>query len=981
MKRIIVLCIALLLVSCNNNDHNAMNKMEPTDNETIIKPSNTVEENNPLEENLASKNEASNVHEDHLTPIEVIVGVEILNVRSEANLEGEVIGQLKKDERCKVSEIKVIDDAYWYKNVYEDQEAWIAGWFTYEMSQPQIKVLSEMDNASELMGFLYYKDVFQITEEHKVCAVEVSQNNLNIWLEIEFNGQKGYITYVNYMRNNLSFADSFEVVIGSEKLRIDGANKDISYKMDNVKNQLLLKVEDQLMYFNGLDEISALQNTSLSGPEISLEDYLPIYNNENKISFTLEPNQIYVVDDVLISETNRIYEGKHTLEQYEIVNGELSLSSIKELTVLPYQQIIDVYDELSRGFLNASDTLSITQLNQYKCEATLILIHETGYSKFYEFTRNGKKLYVKKGFEKTPKETDVILLDGTTYTIEGDIIIKDYMHYLGEYFEYTKDNMGYFFNGKTGKSTEADQVFYDPDLRYVVLVKENRYQIYSLNSNFDLLYDKKAEGNIADVFWESDQMIIELGEKYYDYLESFNGRLFFTLDSGGVKLDPNASEYVAVYDHIGDDAIPFDTLSSYDQKNNAYSLALSLSDAHMTAWAKVEQGYLKKEYLGYQKRNDYAYSPYSSRRFDLLLDGQGNVIDNEFVNFRIQRSTLEDQDIYILEKDYGYYAYHGKNHDLVYLGAYYGVMHEGKYIIASEKSNNQLVVKLYETDTLNVLDELRFEGITYDLFYSGDEKVFIHCDPSEEITLDNYLVESIVLEVKDNQLISVYPDLTDTGISVYDGLGEENKIVMYLPVDTEASLEFLNTYELIDDQMVMWYKLTTKDLVGYAYKPFRAADSIGYQYDTYDLIYEDGSKETIEISGDCVYNYVTDELSPYGYFTSYYAWEGPPGGSFYNMTTKEVFRTDGHPVVSPNGKYFFSYNNGYYEISSSVSVYKMTSENIELVFEKGFGAWEIIGGRWTSNTSFEFDAIGVETYIKKKIVFNLINDVWSYTME
>lgn len=179
----------------------------------------------------------------------------------------------------------------------------------------------------------------------------------------------------------------------------------------------------------------------------------------------------------------------------------------------------------------------------------------------------------------------------------------------------------------------------------------------------------------------------------------------------------------------------------------------------------------------------------------------------------------------------------------------------------------------------------------------------------------------------------------------------------------------------------MWYKIVQNDTEGYIYRAFTANDDFGYMYSTYYLILEDGTQMEVKIHGDCVHNYVVDHLSQYNYFTTYYGWESPPYGYYYNMNTGETFSTVGYPDANSDGSYFVAYNNGYYEVYSELGIYSMNDQSIETVFFKDFGRWELSAPQWLSTTKLQLRAVSADTKVEKKLIIELQDGSWQSSLK
>lgn len=353
------------------NNYNSL-KSDSSVNESLTSE-NKREENIKIDE----LNSERDLVEEGFQAFEIVVGVERLNVRKSADQESEKLGQALLDEKYTVSEIQTIDQSDWYKINYNGQDAWIAGWYTYQVKAPIIKVYKERNINSNFLGYL---DKNKMSDTNKnINGIETSDEKLLFWREIEFNGLIGYCYFDEH--EELVFDEFIDLINDDDIYTVETKDKSIKYLLDSTNSQMLLFINEKSIYIGGGLKQIVFEDASLLPPEPSLRHYYTLFSSGNRLRST--ENRVYVINGQLANRKYELSIGNYEVEEYEIKDASLSPVIKYEITGISRDDVTYIYTSMDEDdWVNTGYILTLDELNQKKCQEILVYLNEVTYKSF-----------------------------------------------------------------------------------------------------------------------------------------------------------------------------------------------------------------------------------------------------------------------------------------------------------------------------------------------------------------------------------------------------------------------------------------------------------------------------------------------------------------------------------------------------------------------------------------------------------------------
>lgn len=185
MRRVALILIALILVSCTENDiaeevnDNIVSNI--TNDQTEKEIDNNVR--NTTKEEIQSENDGNinekeeDIENEHSEKY-VYIDVDVLNIRSNPTVKSKILSKLSKFEEVLVYEVEYDhDNKPWYRILFDnDKTGWIAGWYTSEIKDYSDEKL----NHDFPFSVVRYKDSFYCSGPYNFYELKIKKTDVTV---------------------------------------------------------------------------------------------------------------------------------------------------------------------------------------------------------------------------------------------------------------------------------------------------------------------------------------------------------------------------------------------------------------------------------------------------------------------------------------------------------------------------------------------------------------------------------------------------------------------------------------------------------------------------------------------------------------------------------------------------------------------------------------------------------------------------------
>ena len=745
LKKVVFICLILLLWGCESNSQPTMSekgqdiemKSDVLDIQELVKEEDV--ENLLLIESMDVDIPSEKVVIEEISSI--VIEVPTLNVRKEPSVNSERISVVSEDEIYNVLEIFIGNepDDYWYKIKINEEIGWISGWFVSDTNLVEYARISLYDDISSSSNRVGIVGTLRL-DRGNIVGVERIDNDIIYWFEDNFKGKKVY--YSDGLCNNTIYeiGEEFSVKIGSwtKTLTFNEKSK-TTFSRTYRGHQAFIKSEDGSIYLDIMNGKIYYENNQIEGPVIELDDEYMAHNDE-KAYITLN-DDIILIDDQLLADFAYVILGTHNVESYRVVNGDLSRATSKSIKINKKVESVSVF---TQAFISYSDneytTMSLEELQGFKCDAINLYFDGFNSQKFYRFIEDGVPKYTLYEFEEIPAYTNLILKNGLTYKLENDVKIHE-SPFLdkGYVIISNSEKKQYLMHLESANTLLFDNLYISDDYDHFVRWHEGQAELYKLTESLDKqLYALEIEGGLANVTWQGDLVTFEIGSKGYSY-EAMRllGKYSLRLTGDSIEVLEQSNELIAVYkerDLRSDVTFYYTEEDLPDYKNSGYSL--QIEDDSIKIWIEDEKGFVLKELFDKDTPLQIKKWPFYDLKFTNIINGRGEVIGNDFKDLVIVRSRLEEKMLYILLKENVYYLYNSRDESLIELGSSYLIFED--YLLALSSQSDSMSLELYSTVTsLEKLDAYKIPFVNLRLLKSDENQFELSVN---QLTIDETTV-------------------------------------------------------------------------------------------------------------------------------------------------------------------------------------------------------------------------------------------------
>lgn len=317
-----------------------------------------------------------------------------------------------------------------------------------------------------------------------------------------------------------------------------------------------------------------------------------------------------------------------------------------------------------------------------------------------------------------------------------------------------------------------------------------------------------------------------------------------------------------------------------------------------------------------------------------------------------------------------------------------------QYIDESEHDYSN--VKIYDLKDgkfeLIYEDETAYMGIEHQ-GYDNNTFTFTGYGESHndwDFASENLFQETIQLQKIDDtwhrQVVSSDSDYSNPSslMTVYKMQNQTSEVLDIFDVHDVQSVTFLNTYDIIDSQLVLWFQVLLKDdTIAYTYRP-RLAHEPGYLLNSeqYYMMMADGSKLKMKSSSDFWYvkTHVRDELAKFNMYLTSESYEGTSFKAYDRLTKEEVELPFNNTLVLSPSKTRLLGTVGYYaDPESDLMIFEYVNNGFHELFKLEMSQIYAYNFKWLTDDSLSFIiGDGDEKY---DALLELINEKWILTTE
>jgi hypothetical protein len=691
--------------------------------------------------------------------------------------------------------------------------------------------------------------------------------------------------------------------------------------------------------------IGCSQAESVAPPKILLEDtYDSVQSFKIEDAFSYDDPLVVTINGQSVESEFELVIGEHKIEVFTVKDDVESEHVTK--TVVVKGQMITLYD----------------QINGQAFEIEASALNQDMAKKFYH-VQNDLWTYVEseyfegyiKDFALDLDLDHIFVCDNKEINVSGKIT---YQH-LNGYYVYSDGQKNHLINAVTGDVLSHKNLHVSPEGHQALIIEDDIIL-------YDLLMGQIKTVTQMPWTYETPWQVAFLGDgisiitKLGDDLKEYK-----LINDGSWHIEALAAEgpnTYEVYPSRSVDSVYNESISAEALEEAKVIKYLSLTEEGLVLWLEVpEKGYVKMPYEG----DDYDYVCDSD---GYQIKGVHGYIEN------ISSESFSQDGYYLLDDGPLTLVYNTHDNLLTSLDQ---IIDMTDHIVVSKKVvSDRIVFVIYSYDQGFVPYEQAFEntGEVYVEIISDDEVIVSLMTTSQDpwVSVDYYqsYYETFHMKRVDDGFVNTYPSI-EMSVQVYESM-EKTSPVGTLDIGANE-VSFLNTYDLIDDQLVLWFKVGQY----YAYRPLRYGEVPIHspQSPIYQFILTDGTIVEMLAEEDLEYIRIENDLQDKGYFTNFSSYEWYIG-DFINANTGQHFRVDGTPVLSEDESLMYAVEYLYGSDEAVIHLYEFSPEAIDKI-----GMFEV--GLWQPQITWVEDRLEIvlSKYDSDEIrhaVLEQVNNEWIY---
>ncbi|MBI9012081.1 MAG: SH3 domain-containing protein [Clostridiales bacterium] len=963
MKRWILVLLVVSLIGCSN-----------TVNETNKSPYNQVSDQIEEETNEIVHSEV-NDETDHVEAVRSVkVGVENLNVRQSASRTSEVVAQVHSDDVYQVLDEVFIEEELWY----EIEKGWIAGWLTIDakdLLEDYLYLYDHMDTRN-IIGLSKDEDL------GKLICIEVRQGKVNFW----FKHNEGLIQS-EVLDSSFQVAES--LILRTEKkeqiIETSSSASLVERSQDGLYG--IINLNEKVLVFDAVHNMIAIEDSNLDYyDDIYQTDY-----NTGKYDLNLGESYVQIIGKLENLGESDYYDGNYTCLTYEILEHEIASLAKEEVSLLQWSETVSLMDDLTSED-SISKYVEKEDLLKYIPEYRISFIDGHYANRYYYFDDDTYKGYAYI-FDNLSSQKGTLVIDqeGNEYHLEGDLDLRDHSLLSRGYAIFSDKGKEVLVDVKRDIRIKYDQMFISPDFEHLVVKEANELILYTLTDRIENEQNRiNFDDEVISAEWEDDKLILFIkGGSAKGYMQEDDERLVLDLDSLEITRETNVYE---VHSGPSQTSKIIGEITVSELKKERPVVHLVLDDGLLKFCGKYEGGYVFEDYnyenegsyIGY-KLNAYTYKDIMTKHGTVLKGERGFSLRYSYKPIEAYGYVFLYSDSRLSGEDTYYYLYDLEKDKLIKVFNYSAYVDELDLLIEKEKIEDELfTLRFYriEDEGLNLIGEEIVEGryaLTID--WSNDVlgiKVEA-LEGSDWLYANYYGYNYYFYDFKDGKIVKENKtNFLEEEVTLYEEVGKLSTHVSEMSVSHRNDIEFLETYQIIEDKIHLWFELKLDDQVYYIHRPFRENEYTGYDYFNrlYYIVLEDETIVEQDVIMDATYYYVRDDLGVLGYLSTYFSWEEGAFGRLLNMKTGEAFRTIEEVYLSPDKNHFFSYKGGYIMPELEFGIYSIDKDHIEELFTMRYGSWFLIDFEWENNTCLKMTIKDDTTSLEYDIYLELEGDSW-----
>lgn len=969
MKRWILVLLVVGLIGCSNTVSETNKVLDNQVNDQIEEAANEMIDS-----------EANN-ETDFVEAVQSVkVGVENLNVRQSASRTSEVVGQVHRDEVYQVLNEVFIDEELWY----EIEKGWIAGWLTIDSKdslEDYFYLYDHMD-IRNIIGLSKNEDLGEL-----IC-IEVRQGTVNFW----FQHKEGFIQS-EVLDSSFRVAESLILRTEKEEQIIETSSSASLVERSHDGLYGIIDLNGKVLVFDVVHNMIAIEDSSL-------DYYDDIYQTDyhtGKYNLSLGESYVQIIDKLENLGESDYDAGHYTCLTYEISEHGITSLAKEEVSLLPSSKTVSLIDDLTSED-SISRNVEKEDLLKHTPEYRVSFIDGHYAIRYYYFDEENYKGYAYLSDNlSSQKGTLVIDREGNEYYLEGDLDLKDHSLLSRGYATFSDKGKEFLVDVKRDTRIKYDQMFISPDSEHLVVKEAEELIFYTITDRIEKQNRMNFDDEIISAEWEDEKLILFIRSgSAKGYMQGDDERLVLDLDSLEITRETNVYE---VYSGPSQTSEIIGEITVLELEKENPEVHLVLDDELLKFCGKYEGGYVFEDY-NYENEGSYIGDKLNAYTYKDIMTKDGTVLKGERgFSLRYSYRPIEAygyiflySDSRLSGEDTYYYLYDLEKDKLIKIFNYSAYVDELDLLIEKEEMKDELyTLRFYriEDQRLNLVGEEIVEG-RYELTTDWSNDILgikvEALEGSDWLYANYYGYNYYFYEFKDGKIVKENKtNFLEEEVTLYEEMGKLSTYVGEMSISHRNDIEFLETYQIIEDKIHLWFELKLDDQVYYIHRPFRENEYTGYDYYNrlYYIVLEDETIVEQDVIMDATYYYVRDDLGTLGYLSTYFSWEEGAFGRILNMKTGEAFRTIEQVHLSPDKKHLFSYHlfydKGEYVMPElEFGIYSIDEDHIEELFTMKYGPWHLIDFEWESNTSLKMIIKDDTTSLEDDIYLELEEGSWVF---
>lgn len=664
--------------------------------------------------------------------------------------------------------------------------------------------------------------------------------------------------------------------------------------------------------------------------------------------------------EVVSGETLELDYGDHDLIAYYKVKDTESPYVFWSVTItenLGYLEL-ELYDKpygsSTIAYRNQFKTHDVDEIHYYNTDDGL----DTWY-----YVENSKI----KGYVKILD--DISRVDRSVFICEnGQFVIHEKPYQVKvkpNFFLIESQSNSYIVNSKNADFIEGRRFQYSPDTNFMLPERWDKTVLYRVDGDqLEKVFEHDWEDRDVYHTFREDKILINIdvsrddipGVLDYDFQEQYEIDLS-TFKMSHVKN--KRFDKLNVYADRRLDSRLIGTRTVDSLKGIIPITFASLGVDGVTQWFQIDDGYVAVPVTD-QYINMYDYT---------LVDSLGEMMD---ITLRVDLYKPLKKGWYSLRAQFRkQYLYNSYKNELMPMLGETMVSPDGKYLIDYQDEESLITFYEYRNNQYTELDEvkLHLNGYLSVEWLEGGEFTFTIAYDDTKKNAWRYITNGMIREKfhmkRTGDKFSYDAGLEPEEVVLYKELNNESEIIA-TKLDNECSFKPLYTFEMIDDEIHIWFEVMYDDEIGYSHRALHYQEGWNslFNISTYSFILNDGSIFTYDRDTNEEEYAIIDDFKENGYYALTYSYYG----YFYkliSMETGEIVDIPGYVSFSPDKNYICSIQDGI-DYSSIIRIFTIDKNSIEQVAEievkEAFfysGTWQDDGSVRVSNEAY--DGIDIQT--------------------